>query len=82
MAVNTAPIERKYPGYIVGRVATYDDPESTQGRPDAPLEVLWSVNKYRKDYFDVVSAIDAPQSFSRYGQSLLDGCFKKWGLEQ
>ena len=81
MAVNTAPVHRKHPGYIVGMIAAYEDPAGTQGKPGAPLEIAWSVNKHRKDYFDVAWAIGQPQSFSRYGQSLLDGCFKNWGSQ-
>lgn len=74
---NRASLIKKQPGRPVGVIAVKQkgtDPEGFN-----PLSLTFTVDKTRKDYNQVIEQ-DKPGSFGRYEKSLLESCFKGWGV--
>lgn len=81
MAVKHSQETRKPPGRKVGVIVASTDKAGTQGTPEAPLVIYWAVDRYRKDYGDVLRQEKEAENarLPKYAASLFDSCFKNWG---
>lgn len=67
---------KQLPGRVVGVFGV--TPTDLPPNKVNPLVIHLVVSPYRKDYRQVVKQLNKKPTFSRFGQSLLDSCFKNW----
>lgn len=83
------PLNRVYnpmrpQGRVVTRIAAYDNPVGTMGKPEAMLEVVWTINPGRspRDITETLTQtydqVYGTHSLSRWGQYQFDSMFKGW----
>jgi hypothetical protein len=68
--------DRRIPGRLVGVIAVR--PKGIKTHDFNPLIIRFVVNRYRKDFNQVVDQTDRKTKLPRYEESLFNSCFKYW----